>query len=107
MSALLATMDWFPLILSLKVAAVATLLAAIAGIALGWVFARKTFPGSGVFMNRLPGMRIRRFVAAGCGSTVLSSIAPTSTTTFATNNAIAVPNGTRIGRPELSVGLVR
>lgn len=48
MSALLATMDWFPLILSLKVAAVATLLAAVVGIALGWVFARKSFPGSGV-----------------------------------------------------------
>ena len=48
MPALLATMDWFPLILSLKVAAVATLLATIAGIALGWVFARKTFPCSGV-----------------------------------------------------------
>ncbi len=48
MPALLATMDWFPLILSLKVAAVATLFATIAGIALGWVFARKQFPGSSV-----------------------------------------------------------
>ncbi|MBC7681432.1 MAG: molybdate ABC transporter permease subunit [Ferruginibacter sp.] len=48
MPALLATMDWFPLILSLKVAMVATLLATIAGIALGWIFARKSFPGSGV-----------------------------------------------------------
>jgi molybdate transport system permease protein len=48
MQALLTSMDWFPLILSLKVAAVATLLATIAGIALGWVFARKQFPGSSV-----------------------------------------------------------
>jgi molybdate transport system permease protein len=46
MPALLASMDWFPLILSLKVAAVATLLATLAGVALGWVFARKKFPGS-------------------------------------------------------------
>jgi molybdate transport system permease protein len=46
MPALLASMDWFPLILSLKVAAVATLLATLVGVALGWVFARKQFPGS-------------------------------------------------------------
>ena len=38
-------MDWFPLGLSLKVAAFATLLALIVGLALGWVFARKRFPG--------------------------------------------------------------
>ncbi|MES2186796.1 MAG: molybdate ABC transporter permease subunit [Pseudomonadota bacterium] len=42
---LLASVDWFPLVLSLKVAAVATLAALVVGIALGWVFARKRFPG--------------------------------------------------------------
>jgi len=40
--------DWFPLLLSLKVAAVATLLALILGMALGWLFARYSFPGSSV-----------------------------------------------------------
>lgn len=40
--------DWFPLVLSLKVAAVATLLALVAGTALGWLFARVQFPGSSV-----------------------------------------------------------
>lgn len=40
--------DWFPLVLSLKVAAFATLLALIAGVGLGWVFARKRFFGSTV-----------------------------------------------------------
>jgi molybdate transport system permease protein len=44
-TSLLASTDWFPLGLSLKVSAVATLLALIAGVALGWVFARKRFPG--------------------------------------------------------------
>ena len=44
-NSLIASADWFPLVLSLKVAAVATLLALIAGVALGWVFARKRFPG--------------------------------------------------------------
>ncbi|WP_394790332.1 molybdate ABC transporter permease subunit [Rhodoferax sp.] len=48
MPALPNSMDWFPLILSLKVAAVATLLALVAGVALGWIFARKSFPGSSV-----------------------------------------------------------
>ncbi len=43
--ALLASMDWSPLVLSLKVAAFATLLALLAGVALGWLFARKRFPG--------------------------------------------------------------
>ncbi len=38
-------MDWFPLGLSLKVAALATVLALVLGIALGWVIARKRFPG--------------------------------------------------------------
>jgi len=40
--------DWFPLLLSLKVAAVATLLALVLGTALGWLFARVHFPGSSV-----------------------------------------------------------
>jgi molybdate transport system permease protein len=40
--------DWFPLLLSLKVAAVATLLALVLGGALGLLFARVRFPGSGV-----------------------------------------------------------
>ena len=40
--------DWFPLGLSLKVAAVATLLALVGGTALGWLFARVRFFGSGV-----------------------------------------------------------
>lgn len=40
--------DWFPLVLSLKVSAVATGLALVAGVALGWVFARKRFPGRSV-----------------------------------------------------------
>lgn len=41
----LRTMDWFPLGLSLKVAGFATVLALIMGVALGWLFARKRFPG--------------------------------------------------------------
>lgn len=40
--------DWFPLILSLKVSALATVLALVIGVALGWLFARKPFPGSTV-----------------------------------------------------------
>jgi molybdate transport system permease protein len=40
--------DWFPLLLSLKVAAFATLLALVGGTALGWLFARVRFFGSGV-----------------------------------------------------------
>ena len=48
MSVLAASFDWFPLLLSLKVAAVATLLALVAGTALGWLFARVSFPGSSV-----------------------------------------------------------
>ena len=47
-NSLIASADWFPLALSLKVAAVATLLALVAGVALGWVFARKRFPGDTV-----------------------------------------------------------
>jgi len=48
MAALLSGLDWFPLVLSLKVAAVATVLALLAGTALGWLFARVPFPGAGV-----------------------------------------------------------
>lgn len=40
--------DWFPLWLSLKVAACATVLVLLAGIGLGWLFARRRFPGSSV-----------------------------------------------------------
>jgi len=40
--------DWFPLLLSLKVAAVATMLALVLGTALGWLFARVRFVGSTV-----------------------------------------------------------
>lgn len=45
---LLRTTDWHPLLLSLKVAGVATLLALVAGTALGWLFARRRFPGRSV-----------------------------------------------------------
>lgn len=38
-------MDWFPVALSLKVAGVATLIALVAGVALGWVVARTRLPG--------------------------------------------------------------
>jgi len=41
-------MDWFPLLLSLRVAVVATALAWVLGVALGWVFARTRLPGRGV-----------------------------------------------------------
>ncbi len=44
----LAAVDWHPLWLSIKVAAVATVLALAIGLALGWLFARRTFPGAGV-----------------------------------------------------------
>ncbi|CAN5329323.1 molybdate ABC transporter permease subunit [soil metagenome] len=47
-TSLLSTTDWSPLILSLKVAAFATALALVAGVALGWIFARRRFVGSGV-----------------------------------------------------------
>src|SRR5690349_13889996 len=40
--------DWFPLLLSLKVAAVATVLALVAGTSLGFLFARVRFVGSGL-----------------------------------------------------------
>lgn len=45
---LLASMDWHPLTLSLKVAAWATLMALLLGIGLGWVFGRYRFPGRSV-----------------------------------------------------------
>ncbi len=43
-----AALDWRPLPLTLRVAAVATLLALALGLALGWCFARRRFFGSGV-----------------------------------------------------------
>ena len=42
---ILAAIDWFPLGLSLKVSAVATLLALVVGVGLGFMFARTRFPG--------------------------------------------------------------
>ena len=48
MSDSLQNFDGSPLILSLQVASVATLLALLAGVALGWLFARRRFPGSTV-----------------------------------------------------------
>jgi molybdate transport system permease protein len=40
--------DWHPLWLSLRVAGVATLLALVLGVALGWLFARRRFRGATV-----------------------------------------------------------
>lgn len=37
--------DWFPLALSLRVALIATLIVIVAGVALGWLFARGRFRG--------------------------------------------------------------
>lgn len=48
MSDSLHNFDAAPLILSLQVAAVATLLALAAGVALGWLFARRRFAGAAV-----------------------------------------------------------
>jgi molybdate transport system permease protein len=48
MLAQLSSTDWFPLTLSIKVASFATLLALVVGVALGWIFARKQFPGSSI-----------------------------------------------------------
>ncbi len=42
----LQTLDWHPLLLSLRVAAVATALALVLGVALGWLLARRRFPGA-------------------------------------------------------------
>jgi molybdate transport system permease protein len=47
-AAVLARTDWFPLFLSLKVATAATLIALVAGLALGWLFARTRLPGRSV-----------------------------------------------------------
>ena len=47
-TAFLSSMDWSPLVLSVKVATFATLLALVAGVMLGWLFARRPFPGSPV-----------------------------------------------------------
>ena len=44
-TAALVGSDWLPLVLSLKVAAVATLFALVAGVGLGWLFARTRLPG--------------------------------------------------------------
>jgi molybdate transport system permease protein len=44
----LAGIDWSPLVLSLQVASVATVIALVVGVALGWVFARHPFPGVSV-----------------------------------------------------------
>lgn len=46
MSDSLQNFDSFPLILSLRVAGVATLLALVFGVALGWLFSRRQFPGA-------------------------------------------------------------
>ena len=45
---LLSATEWHPLVLSLKVSALATLLALLLGVGLGWLFARRPFPGSGL-----------------------------------------------------------
>ena len=37
--------DWFPLLLSFRVALIATVLALLIGVALGWLLARRRFPG--------------------------------------------------------------
>jgi molybdate transport system permease protein len=43
-----ADIDWFPLLLSLRVAAIATLLTTLVGVAGAYVLARHRFPGSGL-----------------------------------------------------------
>lgn len=48
MSDSLQNFDSSPLILSLQVAGVATLLALVAGVAFGWLFSRRQFPGATV-----------------------------------------------------------
>ncbi len=42
------TFDWFPLLLSLRVATFATLLSLAVGLLLAWVLARRDFPGKGL-----------------------------------------------------------
>lgn len=44
----MSAVDWSPLLLSLRISACATALALLVGVALGWLFARKPFPGSNV-----------------------------------------------------------
>jgi molybdate transport system permease protein len=41
--------DWFPLLLSLRVAALATVLVLLGGIPLAWLLARREFPGKELF----------------------------------------------------------
>jgi molybdate transport system permease protein len=48
MLATIGDVDWFPLYLSLKVATVATAVALVVGVSLGWLFARTRFPGRAV-----------------------------------------------------------
>ena len=48
MSPMSAAFDWFPLVLSLQVSSLATAVALVVGMALGWVFARSRFPGRSV-----------------------------------------------------------
>jgi molybdate transport system permease protein len=48
MTDLLAAFDAAPLLLTLRVAGVATVLAVVAGVSLGWVFARTRLPGRGL-----------------------------------------------------------
>ena len=48
MADIMQDFDVSPLVLSLQVAGVATALALVAGVALGWLFARRRFPGSTV-----------------------------------------------------------
>lgn len=38
-------MDWFPLVLSLRVAVLATILTVATGVPMAWLLARRTFPG--------------------------------------------------------------
>ncbi|MGQ2997700.1 MULTISPECIES: molybdate ABC transporter permease subunit [unclassified Variovorax] len=45
---LITQTDWHPLVLSIQVASVATVLALVVGLALGWLFARKRFWGHSV-----------------------------------------------------------
>ncbi len=44
-------MNWLPVYLSLKIAFYATLITALIGIPLGWILARKRFPGSNILSS--------------------------------------------------------
>ncbi len=48
MNIAISMLDWSPLWLSLKVAALATGVAGVLGVAIGWWLARRPFPGSGL-----------------------------------------------------------